>query len=461
MTTDFLQIYPADASLRTPEREALFAELLEKADLGEFTRKTFVPALKRLVFEGQIESRAERIGGLRDPMRRINPLGTYVHAYLCLASPVVTEDAFVEILQHYQEASIMGMAINLVRRFDGTQWCHAGPQLQLRIRCLVSALARVLPARAFQSLCGDMFSGFLSRACYRGSTEQSLVTDCWAGVDAYVAQGQVKDSIHTLAATLFSGEAEEPAGYRDSGVLAFCERFVNRQFGPHLLALLDTIYLAVEPARRLRIEHGTIVFSHLACDDIAAASDACAAQAQVAPGLPDLQDLPDGPGAVEGTGLFCLVRSPSSHHSRDVARALRAAHAMNDLAQPAPGAQVRDALAPVAEPQWLQRVDDTALLLGWQSMLDVGTGRAEVAACTAAGCTVLAAALWLESGEVLHLHGLQPGQPWQFSRARPHAALCHADGEVQNGHEGLQVQEPQELLALLLAEAAASHAAPR
>lgn len=457
MTTDFVQIYPVDNALRTPEREALYAEIREKVDLGEFNKKTFEPALQRLVFEGQVESRNERIGGPRDPMTRINPLGTHVHAYLCLASPVVSEEAFVEILRHYKEASVTDMAIELTERFDGTRRHRFSPALQARNRCLVQALRQVIPAPSFQYRYGRMFSGFLSRACYRGTTEQSLVTDCWDGVDAFVATGSSDqlDDIRNLATQLFSGEAEEPAGYRDCGVIAFCDQYFNRQFGPHLLALLDTIYQSIEPEKRLRIEQGAIVFPHLAGADIAAAVVAAAAQSATANG--PTEDT----GAVEGTGFFCLVRSLSAEHSHQVAQALRAALASGTMAVPPPSAELSDALAPISEPDFLQRVDDTTLLLGWQAMLDVGTGRAEVAACGAAGCRVLAAALWMESGEVVHLHGLQQGQPWRFSRARSAAKAGHADRAVQDDEEGGLVHEPHDLLALLQAEAAQSPAAPR
>lgn len=77
MTQDLIQIYPADAALRTEERESLHAEILEHVEIGEFKKKTFGPALKRLCFEGKIESLDERILDPGELIRRINPLGTY------------------------------------------------------------------------------------------------------------------------------------------------------------------------------------------------------------------------------------------------------------------------------------------------------------------------------------------------------------------------------------------------
>lgn len=444
MTTDFVQIYPADAALQTPEREALCAELLEHVDLGEFTKKTFAPALKRLCFEGRIESRDERIGGVRDPARRINPLGTYVQAYLCLASPVVSEDAFVEILKHYKQASVTDLAIELTERFDGTRRHHFSPALHARVRCLVQALRQVISAESFQYRCGRMFSGFLSRACYDGTTEDALVTDCWDGVDAYIARGQDVENIRDLATTLFSGEAEEPAGYRDAGVIAFCQRYLQRQFGPHLLALLDDVYQAIEPVRRLRVEHGAIVFPHVSPADIASAAAPLQGKAAAAARAPHQDDV----GAVQGTGLFCLVRSPSATHSLAVTQALRPTAQASAAAATGEAGALRDALAPIAHPDVLQRVDDTTLLLGWEAELDAGVGHAQFAACTAAACSVLACALWMESGEVLLLQGLQTGQPWRFSTA------AASTGQASEDDADALVQEPDELLALLLATAA-------
>ena len=115
------------------------------------------------------------------------------------------------------------------------------------------------------------------------------------------------------------------------------------------------------------------------------------------------------------------------------------------LAQESPNANTSlHAHAPFAPPDVLQRVDETTLLLGWEAEFAPDAGREEAVACTAAGCQVLAPALWLESGEVLHLHGLGPGERWRFSRM--------PGGDGSNG-ECAEVFEVSELLALLLAKA--------
>lgn len=434
MPSDFIQIYPADAALRIEERERLYADILENVELGEFKKKAFGPALKRLCFEGRIESRDERIRDPGELISRINPLGTYVHAYLCLASPVVSEAAFVAILQHYKQASVTDMAIELVRYFDGPRHHQPGPNLHARVRCLVRALPQVISATAFQHLCGRMFSKFLSLACYRGTTESALVVDCWEGVEQFAGLGKDMESIHNLATDLFSGQAQEPLGYQDRCVIEFCQRYFLRQWGPNLLALLDTIYHAIPQDQRLRVEHGAIVFTH----PLATSAVDTNATAVAAP-MPFAQP---GAGPV-GTGFFCLVRSPTAAHSRGVESFLGL--------EPQAGAAITldaaneglQALAPFAQPETLQRVDDTTVLLAWEADFAPEAGRAEAAACVAAGCRVLAPVLWLESGEVLHLHGLGPGEPWRFSRA-----LGSGDAD----EDGAEVRDVSELLALLLAQ---------
>jgi len=446
MTQDFIQIYPPDAALRTEARQQLYTDLLENVELGEFKKKTFAPALKRLCLEGQIESRDERIGALRDPARRINPLGTYVHAYLCLASPVVSEEAFAAILRYYRPQSLTDMAIELVRYFDGTRLRHPGPEVFLRMRCLVRTLAQVIPATSFQYLCGDMFSRFLSRACYDKSLENCMVSDCWDGVDQFVGMGRDMESIHTLATDLFSGKVRQHAIYQDSHVVLFCTRYFQRQLGPHLLALLDAVYQAIPAGQRLRLERGVLVVKHIPRReewdddaDEAAGEDAEGTGNSDSAPAPALADAPSGP---IGTGFFCLARSATPAHSRAVESTLRGAPA-----QPESTATHLLALAPFAGPEALQRVDDTTLLLGWEAEFAPEAGRDQAAACTAAGCQVLAPALWLESGEVLHLHGLAPGEPWRFSRAY---GANSASGEED---EGAEVLDLPDLLAVLLAKA--------
>lgn len=438
MTQEFIQIYPADdAPLRTEERERLYAEILEHVELGEFKKKTFGPALKSLCFEGKIESFNERIRDPGELIRRINPLGTYVHAYLCLASPVVSEEAFVAILRHYKQQSVEEMGSELVRSFDGSQLRRPGPELHSRIRCLVRALPHVISDASHQYLCGRMFSKFLSLACYRGSTENALVTDCWNGVEQFVGSGTEMESIRTLAATLFSGQVEEPRGYRDRQVIEFCELYFQRRLGPHLLALLDVVYFAIPEGQRMRLENRAIVFAHL--PTLQASID----EPPVAPAV--LLTTP-GSGFL-GTRFFCLVRSHTAAHSRDLESILTANSQSSAMAESSETTKMFHALAPFAPADALQRVDETTLLVGWEAEFAPYVGREEGAACAAAGCRVLAPALWLESGEVLHIHGLGPSEAWRYSR------MSHGQNCDNSDSQCAEVFETSELLALLWAKA--------
>lgn len=435
MTECLIQIYPPEPALHTDERERLYADILEDFSIGEFKKKTFAPALKRLCLQGQIESRDERIGGLRDPNRRINPLGTYVHAYLCIASPVVSEEAFVALLQHYRPESLTDMGIELVRYFDGIRMQRPESDVFRRIRCLVRALEQVIPAESFQHLCGSMFSRFLSRACYETHLDRCLAPDCWDGVDRYIGMGRDMDSIRNLAGELLSGQVETLAIYQDRHVLQFLQAYFQRQLGPHLLALLDTAYQAIPAGQRLRLERGVPVVQHRPRrEEEDGHGDT---EVNGGDGAAPASEPPIGSPA--GTGFFCLARSATAAHSNAVQATLQA-RLPKDAASPFL------ALAPFAPAESLARVDATTLLLGWEAEFAPEAGREETAACIAAGCQVLAPALWLESGEVLYLHGLQPGQAWRFSRA-------HAGSGAQEDGEETLLSDLPELMALLLARA--------
>lgn len=403
-------------------------------NLESSRRRRSAPALNHLCFEGRIESFDERIRDPGELIRRINPLGTYVHAYLCLASPVVSEEAFVAILQRYKQQSVEEMSVELLRSFDGSQIRRHAPGLHSRIRCLLRALPQVISGTLYEYLCGRMFSKFLSLACYRGSTENALVTDFWIGVEQFAGSGQEMESIRTLAETLFSGQAEEPRGYQDGQVIEFCELYFQRRLGPHLLALLDTVYHAVPQDQRMRMEQGAIVFAHTRAPQSSVEVETAAAP------TPSQTAINPGP---TGTGFFCLARSRTAAHSRDVEGILTENHDVSAAAQRSEADNALHALTPFAPPDTLQRVDETTLLLGWEAEFAPDAGRAEVDACKAAGCRVLAPALWLESGEVLHIRGLGPGERWRFSRM--------SGGDDSDG-ECAEVFETSELLALLLAK---------
>ena len=140
------------------------------------------------------------------------------------------------------------------------------------------------------------------------------------------------------------------------------------------------------------------------------------------------------------TSFFCLLRSSTAMHSLEAEQFLGDDRPLDEEEVLETSRVLYRALEPAAYPESLQRVDPLTLLVGWETEFAPGAGVETVMACTAAGCQVLAPVLWIESGEVLHLHGLLAGGAWRFSRAR-------APGEK----EALEVYDDVELLALMQA----------
>ena len=260
MSATPIQIYPEGSALKTEERKQLHATILEHVHLGEFKKKEFIPALKRLFFEGQIESFDERILDPGELIRRINPLGTHVHAYICLASPVVSEEFFGSILQRYKPAAIAEMGVDVVQfeEFWGDSR-PLGPDLYARLQCLVRATRPIMGESTFLRLSGRMFKKFVSRVCYGRNTATCLVADWWETVDQFIGSQPDLENTRILATRLLSGCPESLDAYQDVRFLQFCERYFSRDFGPHLLAFLDDVYHAVPEGWRIRLENGAIV----------------------------------------------------------------------------------------------------------------------------------------------------------------------------------------------------------
>ena len=418
MPNALIQIYSEEAALHTAERKQLHAAILEHIHLGEFKTREFIPALKRLCFKGEIESFNQRILDPGEMISRINPLGTDIHAYLCLASPVVSEAFFVSILQRYPQQAITDMGIEVVRRMDGN--ACPGPELHTRIRCLVGAVRQIIPEDTFQYLSGRMFSRFLSRVCYGDDTlngESSaycLVVDWWEVVDQFIGLREDLESTQKLATRLFGGRPETPDAYQDARFLQFCEQYFARRFGAHLLAFLDEVYHAIPQEQRIRVENGAIA----------------------APSFKPWKRLEQ---PME-TAFCCLLRSNTATHSQAVEQFLGNDRPLDEDEVPEPLRTTYRALEAAAYPELLQRVDPCTVLLGCETALAPDAGKEVALACTDAGCQVLAPVLWLESSEVLHLHGWAAGEAWRFSRAN----AC-GDGEA------LEVDDELELLILMQA----------
>jgi hypothetical protein len=232
VTNELIRVYPDSPLLQVDDRQQLHQEILEKISLGEFRKKDFAYALKQLCFHGKIESYRERILDPGELISRINALGTYVQAYICLASPVVEEDFFLSILSNYKDQANKELAGDLVIYFD----CKAelSDELFQRMRCLLRALKLAVPgALHYQYI--RMFTRFLSRVSYDGSSAGNLTTE------------------------LLSGEADTEHAYEDAGFCEFMSAYFGRRLGANLLAYLDEIYHSISEDRRIRMENGSIV----------------------------------------------------------------------------------------------------------------------------------------------------------------------------------------------------------
>ncbi len=259
MANELIRVYPDSPLLQVNERQQLHQEILEKISLGEFKKKDFAYAFKQLFFYGKIESYHERIIDPGELISRINALGTYVQAYICLASPVVEEDFFLPILSHYKDQANKELAGDLVTYLD----CKAelSDELFQRLRCLLRALERAVPGALHYEYV-RMFTLFLSRVSYRGTSAHSFISDYWEPLDNVIAEFRDREDARELATGLLSGEAQAEHAYKDEGFCSFISAYFSRQLGPNLLAYLDEIYHSINEGGRIRMENGAIVLGH-------------------------------------------------------------------------------------------------------------------------------------------------------------------------------------------------------
>lgn len=260
MANEKIQVYPDSPLLQINERQLLHKEILEKIALGEFKKKNFAYALKQLCFYGKIESYQERILDPGELIRRINALGTYVQAYICLASPIVEEDFFLPILSNYKDRANKELASDLVIYLD----CNAelSDELFQRVRCLLRALERAVPGALHYGYI-RMFTRFLSSVSYRGTSTHSFFMDYWEQLDNVINEFRDREDAVKLATGLLSGEAQSEHAYEDAGFCEFLSRYFARSLGPSLLAYLDEIYHSINEERRIRMENGAIVLGSL------------------------------------------------------------------------------------------------------------------------------------------------------------------------------------------------------
>ena len=131
MAKEYIQVYPDNVELKTEERKKLYEDFIEHISFGEHGRR-FAQALKKLCFEGKVESLERYVRNDDGVLHRVNSLGTCVHGYVCLASPIVDLDFFVSKLTHNGVGDI---AHELTVYFDGNP--NLSDYLLERVRCLL------------------------------------------------------------------------------------------------------------------------------------------------------------------------------------------------------------------------------------------------------------------------------------------------------------------------------------
>lgn len=266
--TESVRVYQDVTILNTEERKALYREILEEDVFGERSKR-FTRALKTLMFKGEIESYEQ---GVHDEAelggRRENDLTHLVPAYLCLASPEVSVDFFVQILGRYNKAVQASVADQIVIYLDGSPGLSEA--YFTRLQHIILALERLAPSDSLVCGLGEgrlirMFNRFLSRVSYKANSSRCLwplFSDQFdKGFAALHKQfGSREEDIVVLIQDLFGSAPNHPDAYADAGFISFCQRYFSRTFSPEFLAYLDDIYQSIPEDRRVRLDGDKILY---------------------------------------------------------------------------------------------------------------------------------------------------------------------------------------------------------
>lgn len=262
MGKELIQVYPADAILKTDERKQLYKDILEYVEIGELGRG-FTKALKVLCFEGKVESLDTMVRNDDGFLHRVNSLGDHLGVYICLASPVVNEQFFASVLSQYCEDNIRSIVGQAQSCLDGNS--SLGADLFGRVHCLLKAAEMVLP-NVIAGVCLRMFNRYLSRICYRATSSCCLVSHYWGEVSEVILEGRPHEreriaDIRELAVRLLGGDPVNLDAYLDSGFIQFCELYFSRQLGVGLLAFLDEVYQSIPESKRIKLDGSQILYS--------------------------------------------------------------------------------------------------------------------------------------------------------------------------------------------------------
>lgn len=270
MTDLYIQVYPQDSQLKTEERKALYQQLLENDHCFGERGKGFTRALKTLVFEGKIESYEQAIKDEESLWgSRENDLGHMLPAYICLASPVVSEEFFIEVLSRYSKDIATAIAGDVVAGLD--RRTALSDDMFSRVKCLLHALDHI-PGVDFPlvGIGGDnlvrMFNRFLSRICYEGISRNALFPSFIERFntdfnDLFTHLEKRSKNLVELLECLFGSRPKTLDAYTDIEFINFCRLYFSRSLGQEFLAYLDNIYQSIPENRRVRLDGDKILYS--------------------------------------------------------------------------------------------------------------------------------------------------------------------------------------------------------
>lgn len=269
MTKGYFRVYPKGVDLKAEERKILYKELLEKDVFGE-RGKNFTRALKRLVFEGELESYEpfleceDELGGYRQ-----NDLSEMLAVYICLAAPCLDLDFYKTILRRYECLLIINMSDCAISYVDGSS--SASLTFMRKIGFFIEAADDVLSEGGYLlALEGNsfvkMFSGFFSKVCYEGNGNNCLFPQFFSRFDSLCSailgrhKKYMKVTSEGSISMLFGSAAVDAGGYSDEAFKFFFRQYVNREFTPALLEYLDAVYYSIPEEKRIRLDGDKISY---------------------------------------------------------------------------------------------------------------------------------------------------------------------------------------------------------
>lgn len=244
---DLESLYPVGCDLRTPERKALYTDLLKITE-HQFANMppVFMKSFKKLFFEGVLESR--------------HAFDRYAALYVCLSSPVVSKEFFSEIFSHFGEFE-RGAALFMIRTYIDPSLFLYPMQLERwqTVLLTLDSLDRESKYGVTQEYVLLFLNALFSELAYSGSSEYSLGlvlfdrADTEFGVACEKLSGNnVFEGIQECIEKLLCNDAEDSGAYVDPWFVKFCARYFGaRDLNPALLDFCDRIYQSIPLEKRI------------------------------------------------------------------------------------------------------------------------------------------------------------------------------------------------------------------